>query len=175
MNLVVLVPDAPGPSTAHVCALRNYRTTCAPDRAIVPRPRVSLGYGAACRSALPLTDPIMVPRATRPLDRGTSGSFLGTNALLSTALRDWAKRSQNRFATRLDDPQGIVSEACALQGVVALPRLWLSGDFTVARFQESSLVPKLMNQRDFTLLGTHLASTRDRNVGMTQRGLWDSV
>jgi hypothetical protein len=78
------------------------------------------------------------------------------------------------LARGFDDPQGIVSEACALQGVVALPRLWMSGDFTVARFQENSLVTKLMNQRDFPLLGTHLASNRDRNVGMTQLRLWDN-
>jgi hypothetical protein len=108
------------------------------------------------------------------LDRGTSGSFLGTNALLSTVLRNWGERSQSRFGAWLDDPQGIVSGACALQGVVAFLRQWMSGDFTIARFQENSLVPKLMNQRDFTLFGTHLASTRDRNVGMTQPRLWDN-
>jgi hypothetical protein len=116
----------------------------------------------------------MVPCATRTLNRGTGGSFLGTNALLSTGLRDWGERSQSRFDTWLDDPQGIVSGACALQGVVALRGLCMSADFTVARFRENSLVPKLMNQRDFTLLGTHLASNRDRNVGMTQPRLWDN-
>src|SRR5271169_137666 len=110
----------------------------------------------------------MEPCATRTLDRGTSGSFLGTNALLSTALRDWGKRSQSRFGRCLGDPQRVVSDACASQGVVALLRLWMSRDFTVARFQENSLVPKQLNQRDFPLPGTHLASSGDKNIGMTQ-------
>jgi hypothetical protein len=59
----------------------------------------------------------------------------------------------------LDDPQRIVSEACALQGVEALLGRWVSSDFTIARFQENSLLPKSLNQRDFPLPGTHLAST----------------
>lgn len=117
----------------------------------------------------------MVPCATGALDSGTNGSFSGTNALLSTAPRDCGERSESSFGRWLEDAQRIASEACALQGVVALLRLWMSSDFTVARFQENSLVPKLLNQRDFLLRGTHLASTRDKNIGMTQPPLWDNA
>jgi hypothetical protein len=50
----------------------------------------------------------------------------------------------------------------------------MSSDFTAARFQENSLVAKLLKQRDFPLPGTHLASTRGKSTGMSQPRLWDN-
>jgi hypothetical protein len=50
----------------------------------------------------------------------------------------------------------------------------MSSDFTVARLQENSLVRKLLNQRDFLLPGTRLASSRGKNIGMTQPRLRDN-
>ena len=58
--------------------------------------------------------------------------------------------------------------ACALQGVVAIPWICMSIDFTATRLEEMGYSPKALNRRDFLRLGTLLAAIREKNVRITQ-------
>src|SRR5207249_10154742 len=61
-------------------------------------------------------------------------------------------------------PCRVEHRACALQGVVAIPWICMSIDFTTARLEEIGYSPMALNRRDFLRLGTLLAAIREKNV-----------
>jgi len=50
----------------------------------------------------------------------------------------------------------------------------MSSSFTVTRIEGNSHLPKPLNQRNFLLAGTHLATITDKSARMTQPQLRDN-